>query len=400
MIALVVIVLAALYLLSAGRWVDPEGVWEAGEAELRAGRIDRAKAAVERLQRLRQPTPHDWMFRGQVDIALGRDDEGLRALGNVPDTHWMAAQARLMAGQVELRRHRARFAERLLREAIRLDPGLVKAHGELIYILGHHLRRAELDIEFEALSRLTELTFANVLHWGLLRTVQWEPGPTIHDLSAFIAADPDDRWARLALAESFRRLGMDEGAEDAIAPLADPDPEALAIRVMIAMDRHQHARAEELLKSGPEAHPLLARLRGRQALARRDAAGAEHYFGIAYAESPDNREVILGLISALRLRGDDRAASILLERAKQLDRLNSLIVRASVLRGKKDLELYRELGAACEVLGRHAEAAAWYKLVLADLPLDPETQRALFRINAQIRSRSPGSRDGARELHR
>ena len=96
------------------------------------------------------PTPLDSMLLAQISIANGRDDEALALLSQVPDDHVAAPQARLLAGQVELRRHRARFAERYLRQAIQLDPKLVQAHKEMIYILGFQLRRADLNAEFLA----------------------------------------------------------------------------------------------------------------------------------------------------------------------------------------------------------------------------------------------------------
>ena len=394
LVALALVILSALLFVGARRRDNPDAVWEIGEAELRAGRIDQAQAAVERLSRLREPTPLDWMLRAQVDIARGRADEGVAELAKVPDDHRMAAQARLLAGQVELRRHRARFAEQFLREAIRLDPSLVMAHRELISVLGYQHRRTELTAEFEALSRLTELTFENVLHWGLMRTVQWEPGTAIEELNQFVQADPQDRWARLALAENYRRMGLDEDAETAIAPLPDSDPEALAIRVLNAVDRHQDDKAEKLLNSGPVEHPALARIRGRQALARRDYVTAERILRVANADSPDNRETLFGLISALQMRGDDRAAAPLLEQAKNLELLNSLLQKASVLGARKNPSLLRELGAACAALGRDAEARAWYKLAIGQDPLDHDSQQALFRIKARLEARAPRSSTG------
>ena len=66
----------------------------------------------------------------------------------------MAAQARMLAGQTELRRDRVRLAEELFHAALALDPRLVQAHRELIYIYGMQLRRRELSREFMALSKL------------------------------------------------------------------------------------------------------------------------------------------------------------------------------------------------------------------------------------------------------
>src|SRR5207245_1511075 len=119
----------------------------------------------------------------------------------------MSPQARLLAGQIELRRNRVRAAEAHLLAASRLDPKLVQAHRELIYIYGMQLRRVDLNVQFRTLSRLSALTFNNVFHWCLIRNSVWEPREMVSTLGSYIEADPDDRWSRLALAENLRMLG-------------------------------------------------------------------------------------------------------------------------------------------------------------------------------------------------
>jgi len=101
----------------------------------------------------------------------------LDALARVPDDHYMAPQARLLAGQSELRRDRVRQAEEWLRAALELNPQLVQAHRELIYIYGMQLRRTELGAEFTALSKLSDLTFDNAFHWCLLPAWSGMRGP-------------------------------------------------------------------------------------------------------------------------------------------------------------------------------------------------------------------------------
>ncbi len=118
-------------------------LWAQAEADLMAGRFDRVDAALKRLGRLRKPSPLDYMLRGQYAAARKQPEKALEALARVPDEHSMAAQARLLAGQIELRRARVRHAEALFQAALKLDPKLVQAHRELIYIYGMQLRRAE-----------------------------------------------------------------------------------------------------------------------------------------------------------------------------------------------------------------------------------------------------------------
>lgn len=387
----------ALLLLVGGGWfwlrkADPDAVWNAAEASLQLGQIDDAEAAVKRLARLRDPTPLDWMLRGQVHLAKGRREETLEALAHVPDGHWMAPQARLMAGRTERQRHRVRFAEHFFREAVRLDPGLVAAHKELIYIYGYQLRREKLAAEFQTLEEITELTFDNVFHWCLLRSALWDPDTAVDELELFIKTDPDDRWSRLALADNYRRMTRLDEAEAVLAPLPESDVQARVVRVLLAMDRNQEDRAEKLLNEGPEDDPRLAQLKGRLALARRDGPTAVRCFRTAYAGLPDDRDALFGLINALTLIGDNKAAEPLREVMKRHEALNTLIQKASTTGQSKNAPLLRDLGAACAALGRIPEARAWYKVAIALDPLDTKAQQALFQLGERTRGEHSASK--------
>src|SRR5207237_10018272 len=125
----------------------------------------------------------------QLAVARNRTEEALADLARVPDHHYMAAQARLMAGQLELRRDRLRFAEEAFHAALRLNPGLIQAHRELIYIFGLQLRRPALHAEFHALASLSDLKFDEAFHWCLLRNESWEPSEVVAMVSKCIAAD-------------------------------------------------------------------------------------------------------------------------------------------------------------------------------------------------------------------
>jgi len=179
---------------------DPDRVWREAEIDLQAGRWAKARAGLNRLETLRRATPHDWMLHAQVSSALGRDDEALLALRQIPDANHLASQSRLMAGRIERQHHRLRHAEAAFRRAVELEPGMVQAHKELVYLFGMQLRRREVDAEFKALSRLTPLSHHDLFTWGLTHFTIW--GPDIAaDLESFIQADPEDRYSRLALAD-------------------------------------------------------------------------------------------------------------------------------------------------------------------------------------------------------
>ena len=381
----------ALVLALWGYW-SLDAFWAQAERDFQAGRYAEAESALRRLGWLRKPTPLDLFLRAQIETrnfmtGIRNDaDLALADLAQIPDDFEMASQARLMAGQVELRRDRARHAEELLRAAVRLDPRLAKAHSELIFVYGMQLRRAELNAEFLALSELTQLTPDNVFHWCLLRTASWEPKEMVETLTRYISADPSDRWSRLALAENYRRMGLPTEAESTLSVLPQDDSEAIAIRAQCALELYEQSRAESLLAIGRSDDPALAPLRGRLALARHDGQSALKYFRIAYAADPDSHETIFGLLSAMTLTGEKQAAGELREAAGRLAHLNSLVQRVASPQARRDPKLQRQLGAACAALHRDPEARAWYALAIAGDPLDSEAQRALFRLRDRERA--------------
>src|SRR5437016_5553032 len=64
---------------------DPATVASRAEADLAAGRLDRAEAALSRLAALRPPTADDRVLAARVALARDRIAEALDALGHVPD---------------------------------------------------------------------------------------------------------------------------------------------------------------------------------------------------------------------------------------------------------------------------------------------------------------------------
>ena len=203
----------------------------------------------------------------------------------------------------------------------------------------------------------------------------------IGPLARFIDADPDDRWSRLALAENYRRMGRSEDAEKTLAGLPRDEPEVIDLLVRIELDRPDSEQAERLVATGPIDDPLLARLRGRLALARGNAKSALGHFRIALADDPLARETLFGLMAALELSGDPRAAEPYRRAAANLDRLNSLVQRAAARGARNDASLMRQFGAACAALELNELALAWYKLAISSDPLDSASQQALYRLS-------------------
>lgn len=379
----VVVVLAAA--LSRLRRPDPDEVYESALGALEAGRFEAAESALGRLGLLRRPTVLDRGVRARVDIALGRIDAAVAGLATIPDDHPLAAWARLRVGQLERGRHRLRAAETALRQAMVLEPGLIEARRELIYLLGLQLRRRALGAEFAALAERSTLTAKEVWVWCLLHDLAWwTPAELATVLRPALKADPDDRWSRLALAESERRQGHFDAAETLLAPLPADDPDARAARAGMALERQGPESAEALLAEGPEDHPGLAALRGRLALARRDGPAAVRYFERARAADPGRRRSLADLGHAWQIAGEPEKARPLLQAAAKIDVLSSLLLKAEPRIGlpDPDPELWRRLGSACEDAGLLPEARAWYTLATTHDPLDPNAQRALHRLKA------------------
>ena len=372
---------AAAIACNGPRAEDPDQLWRDAESSLRARRFDDAQGLFERLGKARAPLPRDWMLRAQIALARKQADEALAALAEIPDDAALASQARLLAGQIELRRDRARFAEKYLLEAIRLDPKAAQPRRELIFIYGMQLRRRELSEQFTALSEISALRYENLFHWCLMRNCQWEAGEVAQTLGKFLEADPEDRESRLALADNDRRLGLYDAAEEALAPLPENDHRALALRVMILMERRQEDRAEELLAADHSDDPELARLKGRIALARRDGPEALRWYRIAYDDDRTNRDAVFGLIHAYDLCGQPEKAAPLRKEAEALEAFNSLVQRMATPAGRSDPDMIRHAARACAQAGLIPEARGWLKLAISRDPLDASAQQELFRFN-------------------
>ena len=381
-------ILASIAFLFA-RPGDPDALWARAKGEFEGRRFDRAEALMDRVARLRPPTPMDRMLRAQLEMAGGKVDVALADLDAVPDDHKMARQARLQAGQLELRRNRFVGAEARFRQALAIDPKTIQARRELVYILGMSLRRAELNANFRALAELTALNYQEIFLWCLTRGVSWEPLEIIGVLGKSVEADPADRWSRLGLAEGLREAHRLDEAEATLAPLGLDDPDARAARVRLALARGEDAAAEALLAGGPADHLALALLRGRFALVRGDGPEALRQHRIADRLAPHTREPAFGLGQALQMTGDSAAAAPYLDEARKHDRLGTLIQKAATPANRADPALMRDLGAACFDVGRLPEARAWYNLAIDKDPSDAQAQEGRARVDQAARSATP-----------
>jgi tetratricopeptide (TPR) repeat protein len=361
-------------------WLDPDPsrLVTLAQADYQAGRYKAAEARLDQLGHLRPPTPMDRMARALVARALGTNP--LAELAHIPDDHVLSSQAHLLAGQIEMDNGRLRAAETHLVAALARDASNTHAHRELAYIYNIQNRRRELDEQMDALSELGAVGFEHLVHWAKTRNGKWDSSRDYQSLTKYLAADPDDRDTRLALADGLQNLGQLEEAVTVLAPLADSDPEARARRALLALERGDTESADRLLSGGAARHPSLAKVRGLLALNRNHPGDAVHHLQIAYVAHPDDLAVVSSLARALRLVGDQAEAVRLLAAERRHTDLTPLIVRADSPMGPGDPKLPALLGAACEAAGRLAEARAWYRLAIVRDPLDGAAQQAVFRL--------------------
>jgi predicted Zn-dependent protease len=374
---------------------DPNLVFARADRAFKDGRYVDADIVLGRLARLRQPTPVDRLLRAEVAIARDRPEQALTELAAIPDPHPLAPLARLRTGQIEIRRGRTRPAEAAFLASLKLVPRAVQPRKELVYIYNVQHRQAELDAMLADLLDLDALDFQYILHWTKTRNTVWNPRGDLPALERFVAADPADRWSRLALAEAMRRLDRLDDAERVLATVPLSDARARTERVLIAIGRGEIAAAEALLAASPEDDPRLAVLRGQLALRRHDGAAAARNFRTAVAADPLDRAALFGLGTALGMIGQPDVAKPCLDAAARHDALGMLVSRAATTEGERDPGLPRQLGMACAAVGRNHEARAWLKLAIQRNPLDTECQQTLFELEHNRESRAVGGERSA-----
>jgi tetratricopeptide (TPR) repeat protein len=366
---------------------DPDRLWVKAELAFRAGRWGEARAMLHQIERLRTKTARDWILQGQLASAAGHDDDALAALCHVPEADPLAAQAFLLAGRIERQRKRLRGAEAQFKRALEANPSLIEAHKELIYIYGIQRRRREVDSEFNLLSRLTQLNHQDLFTWSLTHFSEWSPD-VASDLSEFVAADPGDRYSRLALAEVLAdEPGPDATIDKVLAGLAASDPDALAARARYAITNGRLAEAEAMLARGPAGHPGLDRLRGKLAMLRHDIDAAVAFYRKALSFEPYDRVSMFDLGQALRLKGERNEAEALLDRTRRLNEVYELVIRVRAPDRENQLPDLTHFARACEAAGLTQEARRWYALAVSRDPLDSEAQHGLHRLG----SPKPGS---------
>jgi predicted Zn-dependent protease len=361
---------------------DPDQLWHSIQQDLKAGKLDRAEAAMGRLLQLRPATDEHWMVLGQLAMVRGRDALALENLARISDEYPLAAKARTWEGSIELRSQRARKAEEAFLRAVRLDPHDPAPRRDLILLYCMQRRRRELYEQFAALSRLTPLDLNQMLLWSSSLASSWDPSEVAPIMEGFVKADPDDKLSRLTLAEALRRLRRIDDVKAVLSPLHASDPEVRAILARIAVARGDDREVERLTGDDADIHPVLARMRASLALSRRDLPSACKHLRAALAADPHNRAVLFQLGENLVRSGKVEEGQRYISVARDHDALFDLIEQAEAGAGQ-NVQLLRTIADASLRLGLRAEARAWYLLALQLDPASQETQKAVYKIERE-----------------
>jgi tetratricopeptide (TPR) repeat protein len=362
---------------------DPSKLGAEARVALKNRQWPRAEGLLAQLARQRPPTSDDIVLRAELKLGRGWVDESIALLTGIADSDPLAASARLVAGQIEKSRNRARPAEALFIQASRLDPRLVAAHRELILLYAAQGRRLDLNAQYKVLTDLESLTFDDVFLWMTSFENLWLNDVIRSQLERFLAADPDDRVSRLALAGVLLHTHQLEESESLLRPLRDSDPDARALRAHIALSRMRMDEVRLLLESGPTEHVGLALLRGQVAVRINDRLTAARQFRIALSHDPTNHEALQGLALVLKQLGDREAAASIQEQLDQWHFLTTLLQKSRTFEIRTDKTLLTQLAQTCAALNQIPEARAWYRLALAQDPLDAAIQKSLYFLRGR-----------------
>jgi tetratricopeptide (TPR) repeat protein len=360
------------------------GLLMAAWTEFNANQFDRATGILNQRAEKVAPTPLDWILRARIANAQNDFDRALEHLKKIPDSDPTSAQAWLMAGQIELARHRLRASEAAFLRSHALDPEIIQVNRELAYLYALKRRKNEADVQFRALAEHTPPDAVIAFAWCQSFCGIWDPSAPRASLSEAVKFDPDDRWSRLALASSFQLTNELDQAEATLKPLPDSDPDARAMRAEIAISRGNVDQAEALVKEGPTDHVRLNVIRGQlQAGYHKNPRQAATFFRAAVEQGPEDRDAIHGLGYALERLGDPKGKEFI--RIASLHDALTRKIKDSVATINTNAKIFDELGEICESLKRYAEARIWFQLAIRRDPTDGQAQTALVRINETMR---------------
>ena len=337
--------------------------------------------SLVQLERLRPRTGLDWMLEAQLATADGKDGMPMPSVPSARSrtSHPIAAQAHLLAGHVLFIASFA--ASGRLRLPFRRCSVLLAGTGReptrsWSTSSASSRAAARLMPSSTELARLTRSSHHDLFTWSLTHFTHWNPD-IVQDLDGFIAADPDDRYSRLAVVELLlERPEVEEYIKRILAPLPNTDADALALRINLAFNLGRFDEAEAMLAGAGESSQDFQTPR-RDGIATSRPRCGDQAFG-ALSDEPYDRVSPMQLAQASSSRETRPVPKCIWIGSAGLPALQPDHPHPLARRENQVADL-AELGRACEEAGLPEEARGWYTLAISIDPLDAD-QPALARL--------------------
>ncbi len=365
----------------------PGRLFQWGREAFEANQLDPVVVAADGLRGAPGFEPHVHLLEGMVALRMGRLVEAIEEFGHAKDHPDLAGQAYALSGEALYRLRQFRDAERILNEALAIDPQQLHAHRYLAMLycdLGamtlaerHLLAVAEADPADPRPHRLL----------GLIHKDYELYQRAVDDYRQSLARNPqqaDDEAIRLELAECLVKL---RNFDEALAEIqrCPPSGRRLAIEAECRYGQGDRAAAERLVEEALRLQPrhleaLL--LKASVQLDSGDTAGAIRTLEEARTHHPTAYRVRYKLTQAYQRAGRLEDAK---REAQATKEYRDLITRFADLHQEAiarpdDLEVRYQLGVTAQRLGRPDLAEAWFTVVLAMDPQHAAARQALASL--------------------
>ena len=394
---------AVLGLLLAGlAWLGAWAVGEVGwrseltgaEAEIAAGRYERARERLGRLARRRPGRDRPLLLLGVCEEAEGRIDDALRDWGRVFAGSPLAVDASMRRARLALKHGRFRIAEESLTPLIgKSGRGSVEARslwGKLLWLSGRgpEFRRflrqgwSRSDQPVEVLRQLWELETGGRPTEGFR---------LILDAAGQEAPDDDRVW--LGKADLARENGRFAEADDRLVRCEakhPDDPAVLRARLDWALAANRldlAARTLRRLRADQLEPTELAALRARFAAERNDPAAEQAMLEQLIAAAPGDSAALDRLADLAAQAGRSDRLAELRRRKANVDRAKEQYRK--LLADPDPAEHAEELALLAESLGRWFDAKAWWTISSRRGVDRPKARAAIDRIDRSSPAPTP-----------
>lgn len=381
------VVLAVL--IGLGRYgyalrVAPDRQFHAALAALADNDLDGVRVVTEALQDVEAYEPHRRLLAGMVLLKNDRLYEAIVAFGFARDHPETRVLAYTLSGEALYKAKQFRDAQRILTDALRLDPQQTDAHrwlAAIYYDIGA-MNQAIRHLAVVAQQAPRDPRPYRLM--GLIHKDYEEYRKAIDAYRECLKRDPNQagkETVRLELAECQSKL---QQHREALQTLESCPSSAQSLWLQGECQRGlgDKAAAERLADQAIRRDPnhLQARyLKGMLELESGDAAAAVEVLQKAVETYPKEWRPRYTLAMAYKRLGDDKQATEqlkLVEEVRRLrDRFTDLHNRA--LKDADNADLRYELGVVARQLDKPLLAISWFQAALALKPDHPLAQQAL-----------------------